>query len=66
MAIARSLIRHRVNGGWLMNLKLEELRRRLLEPVAGTPSQTTSVYKRSSAELVIVNHKLNEGAAEVK
>jgi hypothetical protein len=48
-----------------MNLKLEELRRRLLEPVATPPSQSTSVYKRSSADLVAVNHKLN-GTAEVK
>jgi hypothetical protein len=49
-----------------MNLKLEELRRRLLEPVAGKPSQSTSVYKRSSADLVVVNHKLNEAVAESK
>ena len=43
-----------------MNLKLEELRRRLLEPVGGTPAQTTSVYKRSSAELHVVTQKINE------
>ena len=49
-----------------MNLKLEELRRRLLEPVAGTHNKATSVYKRSSADLVVVNHKLNEAAAEMK
>ncbi|HEX3410018.1 MAG TPA: hypothetical protein VHS07_07030 [Candidatus Binataceae bacterium] len=48
-----------------MNLKLEELRRRLLEPVATPPAQSTSVYKRSSADLVVVSHKLN-GAAEAK
>jgi hypothetical protein len=48
-----------------MNLKLEELRRRLLEPVGGTPAQTTSVYKRSSAELHVVAQKINE-ATEVK
>ncbi|MGD0288056.1 MAG: hypothetical protein ABSC63_00135 [Candidatus Binataceae bacterium] len=48
-----------------MNLKLEELRRRLLEPAATPPSQSTSIYKRSSADLIAVNHKLNE-AAEVK
>ncbi len=48
-----------------MNLKLEELRRRLLEPVATPPSQSTSVYKRSSADLVVVNHRVN-GAAEAK
>jgi hypothetical protein len=47
-----------------MNLKLEELRRRLLEPVGGTPAQTTSVYKRSSAELHVVAQKINE-AVEV-
>jgi hypothetical protein len=45
-----------------MNLKLEELRRRLLEPVGGTPAQTTSVYKRSSAELHVVTQKINEAA----
>src|SRR2546427_11703677 len=48
-----------------MNLKLEELRRRLLEPVAPRPSQSSSVYKRSSADLSVVNHKLKE-AAELK
>jgi hypothetical protein len=48
-----------------MNLKLEELRRRLLEPVGGTPAQTTSVYKRSSAELHVVTQKISE-ATEVK
>ena len=48
-----------------MNLKLEKLRRRLLEPVAAAPGQTTSVYKRSSAELRVVTQKLNE-AGEVK
>jgi uncharacterized membrane protein len=47
-----------------MNLKLEELRRRLLEPVGGTPAQTTSVYKRSSAELHVVTQKVH--ASEVK
>jgi hypothetical protein len=47
--------------GAIMNLKLEELRRRLLEPVAGTPTpgQSTSVYKRSP-DLAIVTQKLNE------
>ena len=45
-----------------MNLKLEELRRRLLEPVGGTPAQTTSVYKRSSAELHVVTQKIAEAA----
>lgn len=48
-----------------MNLKLEELRRRLLQPVPATPGQSTSVYKRSSADLFVVNQKLNE-AGEVK
>lgn len=43
-----------------MNLKLEELRRRLLEPVGGTPAQTTSVYKRSSAELHVITQRLSE------
>lgn len=52
-------------GGDLMNLKLEELRRRLLEPVATPPGQSTSVYKRSSADLAVVNHKLS-GSAEAK
>jgi hypothetical protein len=43
-----------------MNLKLEELRRRLLEPVAGPPSQATSVYKRSAADLLAA--RLSEAA----
>jgi len=43
-----------------MNLKLEELRRRLLEPVAGPPSQATSVYKRSSADLIVVSRRAAE------
>src|SRR5271169_5819060 len=56
---------HRVMGA-IMNLKLEELRRRLLEPVAGTPTpgQSTSVYKRSP-DLAIVTHKLNEAVTDV-
>lgn len=46
-----------------MNLKLEELRRRLLEPVATPPaSPATSVYKRSSAELVAVPQKIGATA----
>jgi hypothetical protein len=50
-----------------MNLKLEELRRRLLEPVATPPGQSTSVYKRSSADLALVTQKLSgEAAGEVK
>ena len=49
-----------------MNLKLEELRRRLLEPVATPPGQSTSVYKRSSAELALVTQKLSDAAGEVK
>jgi hypothetical protein len=65
MRIAASLIRSSREWGRLMNLKLEELRRRLLEPVATPPSKSTSVYKRSSADLLVVNHKLNE-ATEAK
>lgn len=49
-----------------MNLKLEELRRRLLEPVVTPPGQSTSVYKRSSADLAVVTHKLSEATGEVK
>lgn len=49
-----------------MNLKLEELRRRLLEPVATPPNQSTSVYKRSTADLAVVTQKLNDAATEAK
>jgi hypothetical protein len=48
-----------------MNLKLEELRRRLLQPVPTPSGQSSSVYKRSSADLFVVNQRLNE-AGEVK
>ncbi|MBF6559370.1 MAG: hypothetical protein IVW56_03685 [Candidatus Binataceae bacterium] len=43
-----------------MNLKLEELRKRLLEPVPTSNGSGTSVYKRSSAEIFVASQKTGE------
>ncbi len=43
-----------------MNLKLEELRRRLLEPTGNAQNPNSSVYKRSSAELYAANQRVSE------
>ncbi len=43
-----------------MNLKLEELRRRLLEPGGNGQNPVNSVYKRSSAEMYAANQAVNE------
>jgi hypothetical protein len=53
-----------------MNLKLEELRRRLLEPIPAPPAPATTVYKRSSSELynanALRNNNQGEAAPEAK
>jgi hypothetical protein len=46
-----------------MNLKLEELRKRLLEPVPSPNAPASSVYKRSSAEIYVASQKNSEAAA---
>ena len=43
-----------------MNLKLEELRRRLLEPTGNAQNPNSSVYKRSSVELYAANQRVSE------
>jgi len=47
-------------GGTAMNLKLEELRRRLLEPGGNGQSPVNSVYKRSTAEMYAANQAVSE------
>jgi hypothetical protein len=57
--------RTRNGGGKAMNLKLEELRKRLLEPVPTPNGSGTSVYKRSSAEIFVASQKTSEAVKNV-